>query len=179
MSTIVRPCVQSDLTQMQLLRSKQTKHAGGSVDNINYSGLLTQVNLESLCKPNITVGVWVDDKLQCYIVGDSTDKDAWVLSLMIGGGSIKHLHMALDYCLEYMESQNCFEFYYAFPEKWARMYRSFWKSGVDRLRKYQITDLAVVKENVMPNIDRWVWENVLKEYLPAAPLLIRKSTCKK
>jgi hypothetical protein len=169
----VRPCTEDDVWSMQLLRLKQTRHVGGSISRFT-TNLLIQVETKFLEYPHYTVGTWCDGKLVGYIVAEHVDGNAWVLNLMIGGGDAETLQMALDKCLELMEAKGITTFYYAFPQKWARLYKSFWKSGCLRLRKYTIQDVDKVSPGAIPK-DTWVWENVMHKYVSPMPLLIRKS----
>ena len=169
----VRVCNDSDVYEMQILRLRQTRHVGGSISRFTTS-LLIQVETVFLEEPHYTVGAWVDNKLVGYIVAERTLDNSWVLNLMIGGGDAAALQQALEKCLELMEAQGVHSFYYAFPQKWARLYKSFWKNGCTRLRKYTISEIEVVPPGKMAK-DPWVWKNVMHEYVSPMPLLIRKS----
>lgn len=158
---------------MQLLRLNQLRHVGGSLDKFT-SQLLIHVDLKFLDEPHCTVGVWSDLGLESYIVAEHTKDSYWVLNLMVGGGDSGALHIALDKCLELMEAKGITSFYYAFPQKWSRLYRSFWKSGVDRLRKYTIEDIELIAPGARP-VNNWVWDNVMHNNISPMPILARKS----
>jgi hypothetical protein len=80
----------------------------------------------------------------------------------------------LDACLEHYEARGVNQFYYAFPQKWARAYRSFWKAGVPRLRKYVIEDITVIDSHKV-NADPFIWNHILHQVVVPVAFLLRRS----
>ena len=169
---VVRMCGVQDMAAMQLLRLRQTRHAGGDTSEYT-SQILMSVAPMYFRPPHFAIGAWADNKLVGYICAE-VHAEFWNLDLMIGGGDAEALRACLDRCLEVMEDQGVFEFYYAFPKKWGRLYRSFWKSGVVRLRKYVVTDIVDIPKCKRP-ADEFVWKEVVKQYMSPVNLTVRKS----
>lgn len=165
----------SDWTAMGRLRVRCSTHAGGRVSQFT-SAPFTNVPDSYKTRPNLAVGHFNDEgKLSAFICCYSND-GFWVLDLMVSSGNPKELHYCLDQCLAHYESVGIYQFFYAFPEKWARAYRSFWREGVDRLKKYTIEDVSIIEAN--KRSDPWIWEHVMHEYVAPVSLLLRKSYVK-
>lgn len=133
---------------------------------------MATLNARYQVDPHYAVGNFEDDKLVAYICCYQAE-DFWVLDLMISDGRPTNLHPCLDACLEHYEARGVTQFYYAFPQKWARAYKSFWRDSVPRLRKYTIEDKQVIEANRKP--EQWIWEHVMHEYIAPVPLLLRRS----
>ena len=173
MPDIIRPCVASNWREMVRLRMSRHTHAGVSITEFS-NNPINFVHKMYQSEPHIAVGCWGEDgKLASYICAFGGN-DFWVLDLMISSGDPKQLYGCLDYCLEHFEAKGITQFYYAFPQKWARAYKSFWKEGVPRLRKYTIADINVIEAKKIPN-DPWIWQNVLHEVVVPVPFLLRRS----
>lgn len=158
---------------MRRLRMSKDTHVGAQVSRFSTSPIMF-VPPKYQHAPNIAFGLFDDDnKLKAYICAYSA-ADFWVLDLMVSSGDPKDLHSCLDACLVHYESMGITQFFYAFPQKWARAYRSFWKSGIERLRAYTISDICVIEELKVP-ADPWVWEHILHNIVVQVPLLLRRS----
>jgi len=170
---MIRTLDTSDLWTMKLLRLQRKNHAGFSVDAFTNTPLL-EINTRYFKHPNLAVGyVDEDAKLKAFICAYSAE-DFWVLDLMISDGDPKHLQECLEHCLQVFESRDIKKFYYAFPQKWARAYRSFWKDGALTLKKYTISDICVLEAYKIPS-EHWIWEHVLHNIVIPVPLLLRLS----
>jgi hypothetical protein len=172
MSIVVRKCVPEDWRSMSRLRASRTTHAGVAVSTFT-SNPLTTVSDRFKQEPHVAIGCWEDAKLVAFICCYS-DEDFWVLDLMVSNGDPSKLQQCLDKCLEHYESRGITQFYYAFPQKWARAYRSFWKAGAPLLRKYTIEDRCVIEARKRP-IDPFIWEHILHEIVVPVPFLLRRS----
>lgn len=172
----VRLCTKDDLAAMARLRMMQKTHAGARVTEFA-SVPITHIPQKYLMKQNAAVGYFEDGKLKSFICASSSG-DFWVLDLMISSGDPKTLRLCLQKCLELFEERGITQFYYAFPEKWARAYRSFWKDGSPLLRRYTIEDVAVIEARKRPN-DPFLWEHILKEVVVPVPFLVRRSYVQK
>lgn len=168
----VRTCLPSDWRAMTRLRMSRTTHAGASVSAFT-SNPINSVHTRYQQPPHMAVGCWEQDKLVSYICA-FVGTDYWVLDLMISSGNPKQLYSCLDFCLQEFESRNIKQFYYAFPQKWARSYRSFWKDGCPTLRKYTIEDITVIEARKIPT-DPFIWNNILHECVVPVPFLLRRS----
>ncbi len=168
---LVRLCDVSDWPRMCRLRLGRRTHAGAPVDTFSSVAIGT-IHPRYLSAPNIAVGCWVDDKLEAFICA-SGYPEFWVLDLMISNGDPKYLRACLEYCLQHYESHGVAQFYYAFPQKWARAYRSFWREGAESLRKYTIEDCKVIEPYAIP--DDFVWEHILHQIVVPVPFLLRRS----
>jgi hypothetical protein len=129
----------------------------------------------------LAVGAFDNEQLIAYICAYHDDEahdvhgqQFWTLDLMISTGEPQRLRDCLQHCLEYYENRGVNQFYYAFPEKWARAYRSFWKAGTPNLRRYVIEDQCVIQPRQRP-ADQFVWEHILHEYIVPVPFLLRRS----
>lgn len=172
MAQIIRRCEPSDWRAMSRLRMARSTHAGHQVSAFT-SNPLANVNTRYQLYPNIAVGCWQDGVLASYICAYS-QTDFWVLDLMISNGDPRQLQNCLEYLLQEFESRNIYQFWYAFPEKWARAYRSFWKSGAPSLRKYTIKDCLILEARKIPT-DDFAWKHILHECVVPVNLLLRKS----
>lgn len=171
-NVVVRRCLASDWRSMVRLRMSRSTHAGAAVSAFT-SNPINMVHTRYQQEPNLAVGCWVDNKLVAYICAYVHD-DYWVLDLMISSGDPKQLHLCLEFCLQEFEERGIRQFYYAFPQKWARAYRSFWKDGCPTLRKYTIEDRCVIPaRKVSP--DPFIWEHILHECVVPVPFLLRRS----
>jgi hypothetical protein len=168
----VRRLGPADWTDMLMLRFTRPTHAGEQLETFTTNPLI-QVSPKYQADPHLAIGAFDNGKLVSYIcchVGE----DYWVLDLMISDTKPQNLRVCLQACLKELEARGIYKFYYAFPKKWARAYRSFWKDGSEALRKYVITDIAEVVPYKIPT-NKWVWENVLYKVIVPANLLIRES----
>lgn len=160
---------------MSRLRASRSTHAGASVTTTSHSPMLG-INTKYQQEPNIAVGAFADGELQAFICGYG-QPEFWVLDLMVSSGTPADLHQCLDQCLMYYEDRGVFCFYYAFPQKWARAYRSFWRSSIPRLQKYVISDVQVIEPRKKV-ADPWIWEHIMHQTVVKVPLLLRKSDAK-
>lgn len=171
---MIRELAASDWKAMARLRHTRQTHAGASIDAFTFSPL-TEVSTRYRARPNLAIG-WFDeddkDGLRAYICASATD-DFWVLDLMVSD-DLARLPVCLARCLEHFEAQQIFQFYYAFPQKWARAYKSFWRDEIPRLATYAIDDIAVLEPYKIPT-QRWIWRDVLHETVVPVPLLLRRS----
>jgi hypothetical protein len=125
-------------------------------------------------KPHLAVGCFEEDKLRSYICCGAAG-DAWVLDLMVSAqDNPRALRDCLETCLAHYESQGVRQFYYAFPNKWARAYRTFWREGAPLLRRYTIEDRCIIEANKKPT-DAWIWKHVLHETVVPVDFLLRRS----
>ena len=157
---------------MRKLRASKTTHAGAAVTAVTTAPLIS-VHARYQQDPHYAVGKFDGDKLKAFICAYS-HADFWVLDLMVADGDPKELRECLSACLKHYESLKVTKFYYAFPAKWARAYRSFWRDGAADLRKYTIEDVCVV-EPYKKLADPLLWEHVMHETVLAIPLMIRRS----
>lgn len=161
------------LTAMRRLRMSKPKHAGFDVSQYT-SSLLLHINPRYFKSPHFAVGSFtVSGKLDSFILCH-TAADFWVLDLMVNSTSVDTLKDCLAECIAYYERQNIFKFYYAFPQKWQRAYRSIWREHVPALQKYTVNDLWVLPANRRPPQD-WIWQDILHEIVVPVPLLLRCS----
>jgi hypothetical protein len=171
-TTEVRFCTSADWNSLIKLRLGRKTHAGNRLTTFT-TAPITAVSGKYLLSPNILVGAWVDGVLAAYICAYS-HKDFWVLDLMISAGDPKPLRDCLSFCLEHYESYGIKQFYYAFPEKWARAYKSFWKDGSPALRSYKIEDVCTLDSNTIAE-DPFIWKHIIHEVVLPVPFLIRRS----
>ncbi len=164
-----------DWRSMQRLRMSRPTHAGARVSTFTSNPLHT-VNPVYKNRPHLAVGLFEEGKLESFICCFAKD-DYWILDLMIASGDPKTLRECLEFCLNHYEAQGVFQFYYAFPNKWARTYRSFWKDGSPTLRKYTIEDKYIIEPNKIPT-DKWVWETILHSTVVPVEFLVRRSYVK-
>lgn len=172
MSTIIRRCLASDWRSMARLRMACHTHAGHAVSTFT-SASIAVVDARYQQTPHLAVGLWQDDVLQCYICAYA-HQDFWTLDLMIASGDPKQLQAVLQAVLVHFESIGVTQFWYAFPAKWARAYRSFWKRGAPALRKYTIEDIDTIQPYRVPT-DAWIWEHILHRVVVPVPFLLRRS----
>lgn len=159
---------------MGRLRAAAGTHAGVSVQTLT-TAPLTYVGAQYQTEPHVAYGCFQEDRLVAFICCWATP-EFWVLDLMVSSGEPRALQVCLEQCLQHYEALGIFQFYYAFPEKWARAYRSFWRSGAPSLRKYVIEDIERIEPNKRP-INPMVWADILHEQIVKIPLLLRRSTC--
>ena len=93
---------------------------------------------------------------------------------MVSRGDASALQQILERCLQYHESKGINQFYYAFPTKWARAYRSFWRDGTPSLRKYRIEDLCIIEANKVPS-DTMIWDHIVHQVIVPVDLTLRRS----
>ena len=170
----VRRLTVTDWRDMGRLRMERQTHAGVSVTTLTNSPLMT-IDTRYQHEPHLAVGYFEDKKLQSFICAHCIpDKECWVLDLMIASGDPRSLHVCLDYCLEHYEAQAINMFYYAFPAKWERAYRSFWRNSVPRLKRYVQTGGTLLHPYIIPK-DEFVWESILHQVVVPVPLLLKTS----
>lgn len=175
MNVVVRKLEASDWKAMTRLRMARKTHAGAQINEFT-SNLINFVHDRYQQAPNLAAGLFEDNTLKAYICAYGQPK-YWVLDLMISSGDPTQLHHCLDFCLAHYEAQGAPCFYYAFPQKWARAYKSFWRESIPRLQKYTIEDIMIIEKNKIPK-DEWVWNNVLHEQIVPVSFLLRKSYVK-
>ena len=171
----IRLCTEKDWRAMTRLRMSRPTHAGAEVSRFA-SNPINMVDTRYQFEPNLAVGMFIDNKLEAYICCYSLPT-LWVLDLMVSsakGTQAKALHRLLNTCLDIYEQRNITEFWYAFPNKWARAYRSFWKQSTPLLRKYTIEDVCIIAENRIP-ADPFIWEEILHQCVVPVPFLLRRS----
>lgn len=176
----VRRLGADDWRQMGRLRATRSNHGGAHVSAFS-SNPLSSVATHYQHLPMLAVGAFSGQQLEAYICAyhdalaeDEHGEPFWTLDLMISNGDPDRLRACLQACLEHYEQQGVNQFYYAFPEKWARAYRSFWKAGTPSLRKYVIEDICVIQPRQRPQ-SQFIWEHVLHEYIVPVPFLLRRS----
>lgn len=157
---------------MARLRMARNTHAGHQVSAFA-SNPISSVSTRYQHDPHMAMGCWEDGVLSAYICAYA-EADFWVLDLMISSGDPKQLQACLEQLLQEFEARGVYQFWYVFPEKWARAYRSFWKSGCVSLRKYTIEDVEVVAARKRP-ASTFVWQHVLHECVVPVSLLLRRS----
>lgn len=172
MSQIIRRCTPEDWRSMARLRMARNTHAGSRVSEFT-SNPISSVSTRYQHDPHMAMGCWQDGVIAAYICAYA-GADYWVLDLMISSGDPKQLQACLEQLLQEFEAKGKYQFWYAFPEKWARAYRSFWKSGAPSLRKYTIEDVAVIPARKKVD-DQFIWNNILHECVVPVPLLLRRS----
>ena len=171
----IRQLTPADWRAAIRLRAQCQTHAGASVTEFTSTPIIT-LNTKYQYAPHYAVGNFNQaGKLIAYMCCYSTE-DFWVLDLMISSVKPTDLHECLDACLNHYEALGITQFYYAFPQKWARAYRSFWRNKVERLRKYTISDEIIIEANRRPT--QWIWEHVMHEYIAPVNLLLRRSYVK-
>jgi len=163
----------ADWPAMQRLRFQRHSHAGFSLDSFTSAPLLS-INTRYQSEPNLVIGWEEAGTLKAFICAYGTDT-FWVLDLMVSDGEAKHLQACLEECLRYYEARGVQKFYYAFPKKWAKAYKTFWKEGAPSLRKYVISDIGIIDAYVVPS-EHWIWEHVLHKIVIPVPLLLRMSS---
>ncbi len=174
MSQLIRELVASDWPRMARLRAGRKTHAGAPVESFS-SVPITWVDTRYQTAPCWAVGCFVDQKLVAYICAYSyPGSKFWVLDLMISSGDPSNLHACLDACLERYEALGVNEFYYAFPEKWARAYKNYWRESIPRLQRYVIEDILVIPPRAIPQED-WIWEHILHNTVVPVGFLLRRS----
>ena len=171
-----RKLTQDDWSEMARLRFKHHTHAGESIKAFTAKPI-TFISNKYLTDPHFAIGSFINDQLVSYICANVED-DYWVLDLMISNFDPTTLQYCLNSCIQEMENRGIFKFYYAFPKKWARSYKSFWKDGSELLKKYVVTDIGEVESDKIPK-DKWIWENIIYKVIVPAKLLIRCSDATK
>jgi hypothetical protein len=171
----VRYCNAADWPAMIKLRMGRKTHAGNHVTAFT-TAPISHVSGKYLLHPNIVVGAWLDGRLAAYICAYA-HKDFWVLDLMISSGDPKPLRDCLNFCLEHYEAYGIKQFYYAFPKKWARAYKSFWKEGIPRLQPYIVEDVHFIEANTVVE-DPFIWKHIVHEMVLPVPFLLRRSYVK-
>jgi hypothetical protein len=169
----VRVLKATDWLSMGRLRLGQSRHAGTPVSQFTSNPLAT-VSPVYQEDPHRAVGHFDKDGVLDSFVCAFAGEGFWVLDLMVSDENPRNLRVCLEHLLQFYESRGAYQFYYAFPLKWARAYRSFWKDGSETLRKYTIEDVTVIQPNRVPQ-DPWIWENVLHEIVIPTSLLVRRS----
>lgn len=171
--SMIRQLLPADWRAAGRLRAGRHTHAGAAVSEFT-STPMASLSPRYQHAPHAAFGSFDEQgKLTAYICCYAAD-DFWVLDLTISSGKPTELHACLDACLAHYEAQGVMKFYYAFPQKWARAYRSFWRNGIERLQKYTIKDIQVIEANKRPP-EPWIWEHIMHEYIAPVPLLLRQS----
>lgn len=171
--SVVKKLDSTHWIKMGRLRSKHNRHAGGDVQKYTSVPLMF-INDRYKSYPNCAYGYFDDnDQLKAFLCAYSFE-DFWVVDLMVSSESPKHLQECLKACILEFESRGIYKFYYAFPAKWARAYKSFWRDSVDELKKYKIEDLCILEAKKRPN-ENWIWEHILHEFIMPVNLLLRLS----
>lgn len=168
----VRRLTADDWRSMRRLRMTRHTHAGAPISTFA-SNPITHIDTRYQFDPHLVMGTFDGATLKAFICCYQHD-DFWVLDLMVSDGEPEHLQKALDKCLEHYEERGVNQFYYAFPQKWARAYRSFWKAGIPRLRKYQIEDISVIDSHKV-STDPFVWNHILHQVVVPVAFLLRRS----
>jgi len=166
----IRLLTSADWSAMSRLRITRRTHGGVPVSKFSFNPV-TSVHPRYQVAPHLAVGSFGENAFICAYTGGP---EFWVLDLMVSGGDPKPLRSCLQFCLDHYETRGVFQFYYAFPEKWARSYRSFWKDGVEELRKYKIEDVRVIEANKVCS-DEFTWNHVLHQSVVPVPFLLRRS----
>lgn len=168
---MIRALTADDWRAMARLRHARDTHAGASVDSFTFAPI-TSVNTRYQVAPHFVVGAFADGDLKAFICAYG-GADFWVLDLMVCD-ELDQLHPCLQRCLEHYEAAGIQQFFYAFPKKWARAYRSFWRDSTPALRRYRIEDIGAIDPYKVPT-DAWIWEHILHETVVPVPLLLRRS----
>ena len=167
-----RRLVVEDWRRMSRLRMTRHTHAGAPVSTFA-SNPITNIDIRYQRDPHLAMGAFDGHTLKAFICCYQ-HQDFWVLDLMVSDGDPSWLQLALDACLEHYEARGVNQFYYAFPQKWARAYRSFWKAGVPRLRKYVIEDITVIDSHKV-NADPFIWNHILHQVVVPVAFALRRS----
>jgi len=168
---MIRPLTADDWQAMAHLRHTRHTHAGASVDSFTFTPI-TSVNTRYQVAPHFVVGAFAHDDLKAFMCAYAGG-DFWVLDLMVCD-ELRQLHPCLERCLEHYEAMGIGQFFYAFPKKWAKAYRLFWRASVPALRRYRIEDVGEIDPYKVPT-DPWIWEHILHETVVPVPLLLRRS----
>lgn len=176
MNESIRQLISSDWLEMGRLRMSKATHAGNAIASLTNTPI-SFVDQRYQNQPHSAWGLFNEQQqlqafICCYVV--EADK-AWVLDLMVSRGNPNHLRQLLDHCLQYHEQQKGItQFYYAFPIKWARAYRTFWRETSPTLQRYAIQDLETIEARRIPR-NKWIWDHVLHMTVIQFDLMVRRS----